>query len=75
MAGYFLNLTITTILIPLGFGGFFLYDSVSNSEPSQLPEVLAGALLVALSLVLLYIQLREGLRWMRAARDQRHRGS
>jgi hypothetical protein len=39
---YFLNLTIPGILLLIGFGGYFLYDSMAHSGP-QLSEVIGGA--------------------------------
>ncbi len=70
MAGYFLNLTVPATLVLLGFGGFLLHDSVSLSGPSQLPEVMGGALLLALGLIAAYPQLRMILRWMQYRRAQ-----
>jgi hypothetical protein len=70
MAGYFLNLTIPVTLIVLGFGGFLLYDSVSFPGPSQLVEVMGGALLLAFGLIAACAQVRPALRWMQAGWEQ-----
>jgi hypothetical protein len=44
MAGYyFLTITSTATLFLLGFGGFLLYDSMSNNLASQFGEVMGGA--------------------------------
>lgn len=67
---YFLNLTIPATLLLLGFGVFLLQDSLSVSGPSQLPEVIGGALLCALGLIVAYPQLRLALRWTQERRDQ-----
>jgi ABC-type nickel/cobalt efflux system permease component RcnA len=75
MAGYFLNVTIVATLILLGFGGFLVYDSVSHTGLSQFPEVIGGALLLALGLTLLYSQAKFAVRWMHAARTERDRNS
>jgi hypothetical protein len=70
MAGYFLNLTIPATLVLLGFRGFLLHDSVSFSGPSQLPEAMVGALLLALGSIVAYPQLRLAIRRMQARRAQ-----
>ena len=75
MAGYFLNISIAAILILLGSGGFFLYDSVAHSGPSQLPEVMGGASLLALGLILLSLPAKVAVRWMRAELAEHHRDS
>jgi hypothetical protein len=56
MAGYFFRLTITVSLILLGFGGYLLYESVSYVGPTQLPEVLIGAVFFSLGTFLLCSQ-------------------
>jgi hypothetical protein len=48
MVGHFLHLTVPATLTIFGFGGFLLYNSASFSSPSQLAELIAGALLLAL---------------------------
>jgi len=58
MLGYFLNLMIVATLILFGSGGFLVYDSVSHGGLSQFPEVIGGAALLALGLILLYPQVR-----------------
>jgi protein-S-isoprenylcysteine O-methyltransferase Ste14 len=71
MAGYyFLTLTITATLLLLGSGGALLYDSVSHNLPSELPEVIGGALLFALGLILLYSQARLAVRWIHVIRTE-----
>jgi len=75
MAGYFLNISISAVLFLLGSGGFLLYDSVAHSGPSQLPEVLGGAKLLALGLILVCLPAKLAIRWMRAERAAHHRGS
>lgn len=56
MADYFFRLTVATSLILLGFGGYLLYESASSAGPTQLPEILAGALLFSLGTFLLCSQ-------------------
>ena len=68
MPGHFLNLTIPVTTLLLGFGIFLILDSVSNTKTSQLPEVIAGALLLALGLLLLPRELRLVYRWMQSTR-------
>jgi len=75
MAGYFLNISISAVLFLLGSGGFLLYDSVAQSGPSQLPEVLGGATLLALGLILVSLPAKLAVSWMRAERAARHRSS
>jgi len=75
MAGYFVNISISAVLVLLGSGGFLLYDSVAHSGPSQLPEVLGGASLLALGLILFSLPAKLAVRWMRAARAGNHRSS
>ncbi len=58
MLGYFLNLTIMATVILFGSGGFLVYDSVSHAGMSQIPEVIGGASLLALGLILVYPQVR-----------------
>ena len=75
MAGYFLSLMMVATLILFGFGGFFVYDSVSHTGLSQFPEVIGGALLLALGLTLLYSQAKLAVRWLHAVRTEHHRNS
>ena len=46
----------------LVFGGFLLYDAVSFSSPSQLVELIAGALFLALGSLAVFPQLRLAIR-------------
>jgi len=75
MIGYYLNISISAVVILLGSGGFLLYDSVAYSGPSQLPEVLGGASLLALGLILCSLPAKLAVRWMRAERAGHHRSS
>jgi hypothetical protein len=76
MAGYyFLTLTITATLLLLGSGGTLLYDSVSHNLPSQFPELIGGALLLALGLILLYSQTKLAVRWIHIIRVENQRNS
>ena len=73
MASYFLNLTILITLMLIGFGGYLLDDSISHSGPSQLPEVMGGASLLALGLIALLPQVRLALKWVQAVRNYHSR--
>ena len=73
MASYFLSLTIPVTVMLIGFGGYLLDDSISHSGPSQLPEVVGGASLLALGLIALLPQVRLALRWMQAVRNYHNR--
>jgi len=75
MAVYFFNITITATFILLGSGGFVLYDSIAHSGPSQFPEVIGGALLLALGFILLSDTAKLAVRWMRAVRAGHQRNS
>ena len=70
MAGHFLHLTVPVTLMILGFGGFFLYDAVSFSSPSQLAELIAGALLLTLGSLAVFLQLRLAIRRIEAWRAE-----
>ena len=70
MAGHFLHLTVPVTLMILGFGGFLLYDALSFSSPSQLPELIAGALLLALGSLAVFLQLRLAIRRIEAWRGE-----
>lgn len=72
---HFLNLTFVITLILFGFGGYFLFDSISHSGPAQFPEVIGGALLLAVGLILLYSQVRLAVTWINAARAENQRNS
>jgi len=72
-AVHFLQITLPVTLIFLGLGGFFLYDSVSNNGHFQAPEVIGGASLVALGLIVAYPQLRMALKWRHAGRADSER--
>lgn len=74
MANHFLNFTIPLTVTLLGFGTYFISDSVSNAGSSQLPEVMAGALLLASGLMLLPREIRLVYRWVHAARVHDGRG-
>ena len=58
MASYFFKLTIATSLILLGSGGFLLYESASRGGPTQLAELLSGAVVITLGIFLLCSQTR-----------------
>jgi hypothetical protein len=73
MAGYFLCLTVPGTLLLLGFGVFLLYDSIAYAGPSQLPEVLAGAFLLASGLISLQAQVRFVFRWIEFTRVHQRR--
>ena len=73
MASYFLNLTVPVTLMLIGFGGDLLDDSISHSGPSELPEVMGGASLLALGLIALLPQARLALRWMQVVRNYHNR--
>ena len=75
MAGHFLNLTIPVTAILLGFGTFLISDSMSNVAPSQVTEIMAGALLLALGLMLLAHEARLVYRWVHAAKADDSRDS
>ena len=62
MVGHFLHLTVPVTLMILGLGGFLLYDAVSFSSPSQLAELIAAALLLALGSLAVFLQLRLAIR-------------
>jgi hypothetical protein len=68
MPSNFLNFTIPLTVTLLGFGAFFIFDSVSNAGSSQLPEVMAGALLLASGLMLLPREIMFVYRWVHSAR-------
>lgn len=70
MAAYFVKFMIVSTLILIGFGGFLLYDSVSQPTNSQLFEVTSGAVLLALGLITLYSQGLLVIRWLREMRTQ-----
>ena len=70
MAGHFLHLTVPVTLMILGFAGFLLYDAVSFSSPSQLAELIAGALLLALGSLAAFLQLRLAIRRIEALRAE-----
>src|SRR5258707_14434110 len=46
MAPYFMKFMIVSSLILIGFGGFLLYDAVSQPTNSQGLEVIGGAVLL-----------------------------
>ncbi len=76
MLGYFLHPMIVATVILFGSGGFLVYDSVSHSGLSQIPEVIGGASLLALGLILLYPQVKFAIKmhaW-RAEHDRNHSG-
>ena len=70
MAGYFIKFMIVATLILIGFGGFLLYDAVSQPTNSQGFEVIGGAVLLALGLMTLYPQGQLVIRWLREIRTQ-----
>jgi len=70
MASYFVKFMIVSTLILIGFGGFLLYDAVSQPTNSQLFEVTGGAVLLALGLMTLYSQGQLVIRWLREMRTQ-----
>jgi len=71
MAGYFLWLTTTVSLILLGFGGYFLFESVSHAGATGLPELLAGAVSLTLGIYLLWSQTQSILKsWREAPREE-----
>jgi len=71
MAGHFFWLTIAVSLILLGFGGYFLYESVSHSGATELPDLLAGAVLLTLGIFLLWSQTQSVLKsWQTAPREE-----
>lgn len=73
MANYFFKLTVAAGLILLGLGGCLLYDYTSSGGPTQLPELLIGAVVVTLGIFLLCSQTRLLLR--QSALDEQHRNS
>ena len=74
MWDHFVNLIIGITLILLGFGGFLLFDSIAHTAPFQLPEVIGGAFLLALGLILLFSQAKRTVRWIsRSVRAEDHR--
>ena len=74
MWDHFVNLIIATTLILLGFGGFLLFDSMGHTAAFQLPEVIGGAFLLALGLILLFSQAKRTVRWFnRGVRAGDHR--
>jgi hypothetical protein len=73
MAGYFFRLTIAASLILLGFGAYLLYDSGSYAGPTQLPEVLGGAVFLSLGVFLLCSQ--TWAVWRQAALNEQNRKS
>jgi len=68
MAAYFIKFMIVSTLILIGFGGFLLYDALSQTTNSQVLEVIGGAVLVALGLIILYPQGQLAIRWLREVR-------
>ena len=73
MVHYFLYLAIVINPMLFGFGGYFLYDSIFHSGPTQLFEVIGGAQLLALGLILMYSEIKSVMRWISATRtEQRH---
>jgi hypothetical protein len=73
MSGHFLILSLPVTLILFLCGAFLLYDSILTSAFSQGPEVIGGALLLALGLIAGYPQVRLALRWMHAVRADHNR--
>jgi hypothetical protein len=73
MAAYFIKFMIVSTLILIGFGGFLLYDAVSQPTNSQVLEVIGGAVLVALGLTTLYPQGQMAIRWLREVRTHSSR--
>jgi protein-S-isoprenylcysteine O-methyltransferase Ste14 len=73
MAAYFVQFMFVATLILIGFGGFFLYDPVSQPTNSQGLEVVAGAVLVALGLLTLYLQGQMATRWLKEVRTHSSR--
>jgi len=57
-----ITLTIVTSLMLLSLGGFLLYDSASHAGPTQLPELLSGAVVIPLGSFLLFSQTKLVLR-------------
>ena len=55
-------LTIVTSLMLLSLGGFLLYDSAWRPGPTQLAELLSGAVVIPLGSFLLFSQTRLVLR-------------
>jgi hypothetical protein len=74
MAFYFLKFMIVATFILLGFGGFLLYDAVSQPSNSQGLEVIGGAVLVALGLITLFPQGQLAIRWLREVLTHSSRG-
>lgn len=68
MTAYFLKFMFIATLALFGFGGFLLYDAVAQPTNSQGLEVIAGAVLVALGLLMLYAQGQLAIRWLREIR-------
>lgn len=73
MAPYFIKFMIVATLVLIGFGGFLLYDAVSQPTNSQGFEVVGGAVLLALGLLTLYPQGQLVIRWLKEIRAQSDR--
>jgi len=73
MAAYFIKVMFVSTLILIWFGGFLLYDAVSQPTNSQVLEVIGGAVLVALGLTTLYPQGQLAIRWLREFRTHSSR--
>jgi hypothetical protein len=70
MAAYFMKFMVVSTLVLIGFGGFLLYDAVSQASNSQGLEVIGGAVLLALGLMTLYPQGQLVIRRLRETRAQ-----
>jgi hypothetical protein len=68
MASYFLTFSLVGTFTLMGVGGFLLYDAASQRTNTQLAEVLGGAVLVALGLLILFPQVRLAIHWLKEAR-------
>ncbi len=78
MAGHFLKVILPFTLLFLAFsglGGFLVYDSIRDLGPLAVPEVIAGAMLITLSLITVHPQVRLALRWREAARAEHNRNA
>jgi len=78
MAGHFLKVILPFTLLFFffsGLGGFFLYDSIRDSGPNAVPEVITGAIFITLSFITVHPQVRLALRWRQAARAEHNRNA
>ena len=73
MAGYFFRFTVAAGLILLGSGAYLVYDSGSYAGPTELPELLGGAVFLSLGIFLLCSQTWVVLR--QAALNEQNRKS